>query len=146
MKCGDRNTQFFHATATQRQRNNTIEGLWDSTGLWCEDQGKVEEIILEYFFSIYSIEQAEFHEPNLEVVSTRMSTEMNALLLEEFKAEKVRAALWQMHPTKSPGLNDMSLIFFQKYWGIVGPSVTKCVLHALNTGVMTSSIMRPIFT
>ena len=27
MKCGDRNTKFFHAMATQRQRKNRIEGL-----------------------------------------------------------------------------------------------------------------------
>ena len=139
MKCGVRNTQFFHATVTQRQRNNKIEGLWDSSGWWCEDQGKVEEIILEYFSSIYSTEQAEFQEPNLEAM-TRILTEMNALLLEEFKAEEVRTALWQMHPTKSPGPDGMSPIFFQKYWSTVGPSVTKCVLHALNTGVMPSSI------
>lgn len=27
LKCGDRNTKFFHAIASQRQRRNRIEGL-----------------------------------------------------------------------------------------------------------------------
>lgn len=100
----------------------------------------MEEIILEYFSSIYRTKQVEFHEPNPEAVSTRILSEMNALLVEEFKAEELRAALWQMHSTKSPGLDGMSPIFFQKYWSIVGPSVNKCVLHALNIGVMPNGI------
>ena len=39
-------------------------------------------------------------------------------------------------PTKSPGPNSMSPIFYQKYWDVVGTNVIDCVLHTLNTGVM----------
>lgn len=92
------------------RETNKIEGLWDSDGVWCEDQKKVEEIILDYFSLIYRSEQSEFHEPSLEALSTRISPEMNALLLEDFKAEEVRTALWQMHPIKSSGPNGMSPI------------------------------------
>ena len=41
-----------------------------------------------------------------------------------------------MHPTKSPGPNGMSLIFYQRYWDVVGPQVVKCVLHILRTSKM----------
>lgn len=34
IKCGDRNTKFFHAMANQRRKKNKIEGLWDSKGVW----------------------------------------------------------------------------------------------------------------
>ncbi|XP_041011307.1 uncharacterized protein LOC121255086 [Juglans microcarpa x Juglans regia] len=39
-----------------------------------------------------------------------------------------------MHPSKAPGLDGMSPISFQKYWRIIGSSVTKSVLLALNSG------------
>ncbi|XP_023914161.2 uncharacterized protein LOC112025716 [Quercus suber] len=62
MKCGDRNSKFFHATATQRQRKNRIEGLWGANGQWQEEKKRVEEIILEYFGKIYSTEHPSGYE------------------------------------------------------------------------------------
>ena len=37
IKWGDRNTKFFHATASQRRRQNRIVGLINSDGMWQED-------------------------------------------------------------------------------------------------------------
>ena len=53
IKWGDRNTKFFHATASQRRRRNRIVGLQDLDGVWQEDQGRIESTILEYFANIF---------------------------------------------------------------------------------------------
>lgn len=92
------------------EQTNKIEGICDIDGVWCRDQKKVKEIILDHFSSIYSSEQSESHEPSLEAVSMRISPEMNALLLEDSKSEEVKTALWQMHPTKSLGPDGISPI------------------------------------
>lgn len=39
----------------------------------------------------------------------------------------------QMHPTKAPGPDSMSPIFFQKYWDVVGTSAVTSVLQILRT-------------
>ena len=70
----------------------------------------------------------------------RVTPEMNNALLKEFTVEEVRVALKQTHPIKSPGLDGMSPIFYQKYWETVGPSVLNCVLQALNIGIMLRGI------
>ena len=103
IKCGDRNTMFFHATASNRQRKNRIEGLNDSEGRWREGEEEVEDIILKYFNDIYSITFPTDFEASLGAVGRRVSEAMNAKLLKEFKEVEVWRALRQMHPTKSPG-------------------------------------------
>ena len=65
---------------------------------------------------------------------------MNDDLLKEFKEEEVWQALKQMHPTKSPGPDGMSPIFFQKYWDAVGPQVVQNVIHTLRTGIMPNGV------
>ena len=38
LKWGDRNTNFFHATTSQKRRKNWIVGLQNSVGEWQEDK------------------------------------------------------------------------------------------------------------
>ena len=51
---GDRNISFFHAKASLRQRKNLIEGLMDANGVWQEDEGKIEEIVVEYYNNLFT--------------------------------------------------------------------------------------------
>ena len=108
----------------------------DEKGIWQEEQGATEKIILEYFSSIFSSDHPSCFEASLEAVGERVTPEMNDVLLGNFKADEVWHVLQQMHPTKSLGPDGMSPIFYQKYWNIVGVCVSNCVLQALNTGVM----------
>ena len=74
---------------------------------------EVENIILEYFTKIYSITYPTEFEASLSAVGSRVSEDMNAELLRDFREEEVWRALMQMHPTKSPGPYGMSPIFFK---------------------------------
>lgn len=112
----------------------------DEGGVWQEEQGAIEEVIIDYFSSIYSSDQPVNFKASLEAMDETVTPEMNDVLLENFKVEEVELALQQMHPTKPPGPDGMSPIFFQNYWNIVGSSVSNCVLQALNTGVMPRGI------
>lgn len=100
LKSGDRNTKFFHATATQRRKKNIIEGLKGPVGNWHEDQGEIEHMILDYFSEINNTKQSSAQEYRLEGVNLRISPEMNNKLLEAFKEDEVGTALKHMHPTK----------------------------------------------
>ena len=101
---------------------------------------EVENIILEYFTEIYSTTYPSEFEANLSAVGSRVLEAMNAELLRDFKEEEVWRALIQMHPTKSPGSDGMSPIFYQKYWDMVGPQVIQSVIHILRIGMMPNGL------
>ena len=71
---------------------------------------------------------------------------MNSELTRAFTKEKVVVALKQLHPTKSPGPDGMSALFFQKYWSIVGINVSNLVLNVLNSGMSIFEINRTNIT
>ena len=64
-----------------------------------------------------------------------MTDEMNSKLTRDFTKEEVVTTLKRIHPTKSPGSDGVSAIFFQKYWNIVGTNVSNMVLNVLNFGM-----------
>ncbi|KAL5579036.1 hypothetical protein UlMin_011478 [Ulmus minor] len=103
LKCGDRNSKFFHQKASARKFKNSITGLVDINENWCEDE-------------------------------------------EVFVAEDVKTTVFQMAPSKSPGADGMSAIFYQKFWPIVGEEVTATCLGFTNGGLSLGSINETIIT
>ena len=132
LKWGDRNTKFYHATASQRRRKNWIMGLQNSFEEWQEDKEEIRRTILDYFETIYKSDQPTSFEASLNSITTLISPDMNEELLADFK--EVWYARKQMHPTKAPESDGMSPIFFKHYWNIVGPEVVNCVLLLIRVG------------
>ena len=72
----------------------------------------------------------------LNLVERVVTPEMNQSLLQNYTAKEVHRALFQMHPSNSPGPDGMSPFFFQKFWHIMGVDVTNAVLSVLHSGRM----------
>lgn len=70
----------------------------------------------------------------------RVTHEMNLELTRPFTKEEVIRALHQTHPTKAPGPDGMSAIFYHNFWNIVGSDITNMVLNVLNHNVPMAEI------
>lgn len=82
------------------------------------------------FFSNGQVDSVDFLEP----LRGRISANMNDTVSGEFTNEEINATFFQMHPTKALSLDGMPLLFYQKYWHLIGDVVTKEVLKVLNSG------------
>jgi hypothetical protein len=76
----------------------------------------------------------------VQVVEFVVTPDINEDLLRPFSQDEVKHAVFQMHPSKSPGPDGMTALFFQKFWHIVGDDVSTAVLDFLNSGNMLGSI------
>nr|POE77153.1 putative ribonuclease h protein [Quercus suber] len=57
LKCGDRNTSYFHSKASHRFRRNKILGIRDSANAWCTDEKQIKDIASSYFLSLFASSQ-----------------------------------------------------------------------------------------
>ena len=89
IKWGDRNTKFFHATASQRRRRNKIVGIQGANGIWQEKQKDIEITILVYFESIFKTNHPSQFGTSLGAIDQRVTRDMNESLVADFKAEEV---------------------------------------------------------
>jgi hypothetical protein len=64
----------------------------------------------------------------LDTIPCRVSDDMNHMLMAPYTAKEVKDALFQMFPTKAPGLDDFLAHFFQQNWDICGDEVVRAVL------------------
>ena len=70
----------------------------------------------------------------LQFVPQRVNAAMNGLLEKEFTAEEVRNTLFQMAPSKAPGVDGFTAGFFQRHWDILGDDITMAILEFLTGG------------
>ena len=95
---------------------------------------------MDYFKTIFHLGTCERMEECLNTVPQRMSTDIREELSRPSTVEKVKAALFQMGPTKAPRPDGMNALFYQKFWHIVGNNVSSIVLEFLNSGIMVLEI------
>ena len=131
LPAGDKNTKYFHNHASQRRRKNHISGVFDFDERWCTSDEQIAQVAESYFQELFSTAHPQNMESVLQSIQRKVTPQMNESLTRPYTTDEFRIALFQMHPSKSPGPDSMSPFFFQKYWHIVGIDVTEAILSVL---------------
>ena len=127
LSISNKNTKYFHQRASQRRWKNQIHGFLDDNGQWCTSETDTDRVAEAYFQNLFTTTNPTNLESLLDLVDRLVTPDMNHTLLQPYTPKEVKRALFQMHPSKSPGPDGMSPFFFQKYWHIIGRDVTTVV-------------------
>ncbi|XP_062099802.1 uncharacterized protein LOC133805647 [Humulus lupulus] len=130
---GDQNSKYFHASARARRRSNRIISLCNEQGMSIGWADGLQDLIVDYFQHLFTPSASDWG-PVVDILTPRLSVEQNATLLASVDEDEVKAALFQMHPDKSPGPDGMSPGFYQKFWNILGHDVVKQVQEIWRLG------------
>ena len=112
LKCGDRNTSYFHSKASQKFRRNRILDLKNNQNVWCTEESQIKNIAFEYYQSLFSFSVPSDFDEVLSKVQPLVTNDMNSMLLQQFNKEEVEVAMKQMEPITAPGPNGMPLVFY----------------------------------
>lgn len=112
-----------------------IEGVFDCNDVWQEDEKEIERVFMDFYTDLFTSSNPSNFVDIVDAVQPKVTNAMNAYLTKKFQAEEVHRALKQMYPLKAPGPDSMPPLFFQRFWSMVGNTVTKTILDFLNFGV-----------
>ena len=101
---------------------------------------------MEYYKNLFTSSTPDVNSEDLDSIPQVVTGEMNEILIGEFQAWEVEAALNQMAPLKAPGPDGMPPLFFQNFWHLVKGDVTQSVLHFLNSGSLPNPLNHTFIT
>jgi hypothetical protein len=139
LKFGDKNTKFFHTSASQKHRSYHIENILDLEGKQCSTQEEIEEAFVNYFQTLFKAGVNLEVESSTRFVQRKVTPTMNNRLLAEFTMEDISIALNQIAALKA-GPDGFTASFFQQNWATIHMEVCNVILHFFNTDFLDPMI------
>uniref|UniRef100_A0A0A8XR28 Reverse transcriptase domain-containing protein n=1 Tax=Arundo donax TaxID=35708 RepID=A0A0A8XR28_ARUDO len=134
---GDRNTKFYHQYASDRRRRNKIKKLVKDDGGVVTEVAVMCGVVTNFYKSLF--ESHAGYDDLLQYVQSCVTNDMNHILMEEIIEKEIKQALDSIGDLKAPGKDGMPVLFYKRYWNIVGPDVVREVQHFIAAGDMPDS-------
>ena len=107
----DRNTAFFHAQASTCLHSNKISILARSDGSMCEDPEEIKGMVQSFYENLFMTEVCDSINAVLDYIPCKVDDSINTELCKPYLDEETKIALFQMDPTKVPGLDGFPALF-----------------------------------
>lgn len=111
---GDKNTRFFHLTAKIRGTKNRIDKV-EYKGNTLENHPQIKAVAVEFFFDIFNPSPAQLDPLLFQVQSKTVSPAQNSILQAVPANEEIRASIFSLNKSSSPGPDGFSGSFFTSF-------------------------------
>ncbi|KAL5783915.1 hypothetical protein ACOSQ2_006307 [Xanthoceras sorbifolium] len=134
LRCGDRNTKFFHLSTMIRRRRNKIEGLRDVNGDWVDDKFGLKRIACDYFISLFSYKNASFDYTSLPALFPTIDDISRENMCRGISKEEVKSSLFDIGGLKALGPDGFPAVFFQNQWPLCKVDLVNMVTNSFRLG------------
>lgn len=133
---GDRNTKFFQNCVKGKCMQNRILMLLDDLGREHFSEGSKGNIAVDFFRELFRSSDPFDLETLFIRFRGRVTDEMNVRLTSPVLEEEIKMAAFSVKGTSAPGDDGLTGAFYQKYWHIVGPSLSEEIQKFFHTSIM----------
>ncbi|KAK4263572.1 hypothetical protein QN277_028965 [Acacia crassicarpa] len=116
LKCGDRNTKFFHSSVVQRRLRNKVLRLKNERGIWLEERREINEAFNTFYQKLFSSVGSRQMEQAVSYVSKMVTEEENASLMRPVTNQEIEESVFQVGAHKAPGPDGYSAVFYHAAW------------------------------
>nr|BAE79385.1 unnamed protein product [Ipomoea batatas] len=143
---GDRNTTFYHRSALIKRNRNRVRFL-KLQGAWTDDADLLTEHIINFFSTLFCRVDRDSQPPRQGLpMDFQIPRDQASTLLRRASLEEVKKAVFGMKKYGSPGPDGIPAVFYQQFWGEVGPAMTDMVNHAFENGSTYISQLQAFMT
>nr|XP_025692428.1 uncharacterized protein LOC112794656 [Arachis hypogaea] len=128
---GDKNTTYFHNTASARRRRNRVTMIKNAEGQWIDDVQQIQNIGAQHFLTLYT-DDGNCEKLNAPGLFPTLSYEEQNQLGRMVTIEEIQSAMFSMGAWKAPGPDGLPPIFYQSNWESVKTSVVNWVFQVFN--------------
>lgn len=136
LKAGDRNTRYFHNCVKGKKIQNRILMLLDNLGEEHFSEGAKGNIAVEYFRDLLMSSNPTDLESLFEGFQSRVMQTMNTTLTARVTEEEIKQASFSVKGSSAPGEDGVTGVFYQRFWHIVGPALTKEIQFFFATSII----------
>jgi hypothetical protein len=150
LEAGDRNTTFFHRSASIHKRRNTINSLMDDRGRVYKSNEEMGNHAVDYFCNALK-EETKLCNPvirrsMLNTVPRVLREIDNVNLLRNVAEEEVKNVVFSMKAFKAPGSDGFPPAFFQKFWEVIKKELIWATRDLFKTGKLAKRINKTFIT
>ena len=126
LTCKHLNTKFFHTSTLIRRRSNAMKFLKLDLGVWVSSRAEIGGNFSTHFTNIFSSSKPAIEDEMLDLFSPFITREKNIILCSIPTKEEVLEALSNLGPTKAPGPDGFTALFYKKYCIYIMKEVLHC--------------------
>lgn len=133
---GDNNSNFFHNSLKAARVRKYVDKLMNSEGVDVYSEAAKGEVAVAFFTDLFKSSNPAPFTTWFQDMEPRVTAHMNDTLISPVLASEIKEAVFSINPTKAPGPDGMSGLFFQKFWTVIGDQVTREVQLFFEEGVL----------